>query len=448
MGQGVGHVLTMPRPVAQKRWCTFVFSVSVLEATAQACFKCGGDNTSCGSIPFGSIVPYNDPSMPYIIGGSDDVGGVRSLTGFIDDVRLYRFHALTKFASAETAISIARAGFVPTALEVPAGAAGAAEQARRRAAVARKPQPSCADRGAAVLSVLLPTRKCPRKELSTRALKLWSGGFHSHPNDLAKQRNDASLKRRALTTCSKPTWDAIGESMLRRARLPKVCKWPYSERVAAANRKVTQKWTAAAVAILERGDGLAPKNLAKAEAILRRAAYHADALALYYLATLTAANATDGAAGTAVDTSGLPYLQMAASAGLPLAQLALAYRFRHGIEVPKDEEIAFGIYKCHAGKALGEMNAVGAHHHTDLIRIDDPRALESYGGESGDQFEWVKVQAEGGHGHAMMELGGIYYWGLHGVARDFAAAFRWFRRAAATGNPDALYTLGVMHRHV
>ena len=122
------------------------------------------------------------------------------------------------------------------------------------------------------------------------------------------------------------------------------CARSTSSGVAAANRKVTRRWTEAAVAILERADGLSPQNLAKAEAILRRAAHHADPLALYYLATLKAANGTDGTAGTGKDSSGLPYLQMAASGGLPLAQLALAYRFRHGIEVPKDEEIAFGMY--------------------------------------------------------------------------------------------------------
>ena len=55
-------MITVPRRVAQKRWCTFVFSVSVLDTNAQACFKCSNDNTTCGSIPFGSIVPYNDHS--------------------------------------------------------------------------------------------------------------------------------------------------------------------------------------------------------------------------------------------------------------------------------------------------------------------------------------------------------------------------------------------------
>jgi len=96
------------------------------------------------------------------------------------------------------------------ALEVRAGAAGVAEQARRHAAVARKTQPSCTHPMAPLRNVLQPAlaQKCRRKgpELSTRALKLWSGGFHSHPNDLAK-------KLRELTTCSKSTWDAIGESM-------------------------------------------------------------------------------------------------------------------------------------------------------------------------------------------------------------------------------------------
>lgn len=96
--------------------------------------------------------------------------------------------------------------------------------------------------------------------------------------------------------------------------------------------------------------------------------------------------------------------------------------------------------------ASGEMNTGGAHHQTDLIRIDDLHALDSYGGESSDQFEWVNIQAQDGDDHAMVEMGTIYYWGLRGVARDFAAAFRWFRRAAHAGNPDALYTLGVMHR--
>jgi hypothetical protein len=52
--------------------------------------------------------------------------------------------------------------------------------------------------------------------------------------------------------------------------------------------------------------------------------------------------------------------------------------------------------------------------------------------------------AEEGDAKAQEQLGVMYAQG-QGVARDFGAAVRWWRKAAVQGNPQAQYDLGLMY---
>jgi len=52
--------------------------------------------------------------------------------------------------------------------------------------------------------------------------------------------------------------------------------------------------------------------------------------------------------------------------------------------------------------------------------------------------------AELGHVEAQSNLGAFYAEGFGGLPRDFQMAQKWFGAAAAAGNPDAMYNLGMM----
>ena len=142
-------------------------------------------------------------------------------------------------------------------------------------------------------------------------------------------------------------------------------------------------------------------------------------------------------------------LKMAASHGAELAQLALAFRYRHGIGLEKDTEASLGLYLAGSQRALRDQGAADgdAHHHTKHIRIDDFKLMEGYGDEGSDEVEYIRMQADIGVATAQVDMGQVYYWGHNGVDRDFAEAARWFERAAGQGDAHAQFTLGVMNRH-
>ena len=61
---------------------------------------------------------------------------------------------------------------------------------------------------------------------------------------------------------------------------------------------------------------------------------------------------------------------------------------------------------------------------------------------------WMEMErAQAGEVAAMYQLGGCYYEGTGGVARDYDEARAWYGRAAALGDKYALYMLGAMQEH-
>ena len=68
--------------------------------------------------------------------------------------------------------------------------------------------------------------------------------------------------------------------------------------------------------------------------------------------------------------------------------------------------------------------------------------------QKGDYFRALselKPEAENGNALAQVQVAGIYQYGLIGAA-NYGEALKWYRKAAAKSNPDAMLGLGVMYQ--
>jgi hypothetical protein len=67
--------------------------------------------------------------------------------------------------------------------------------------------------------------------------------------------------------------------------------------------------------------------------------------------------------------------------------------------------------------------------------------------QKGDYFRALselKPEAENGNALAQVQVAGIYQYGMVGAA-NYGEALKWYRKAAAKANPDAMLGLGVMY---
>ncbi|CAM9552627.1 unnamed protein product [Laminaria digitata] len=208
-----------------------------------------------------------------------------------------------------------------------------------------------------------------------------------------------------------------------------------------------------------------------------KAAEHGDTRAMIQLGDI----AMEATKKHAVNAQHAEEWYLKASAGDPpqpeaLFQLA---RIRHeGIGVPSDPARARGMYEeaCEAGSSAAAYFLGQRLHAGDEelgIEADGARALQllSRSAEQGhaeamfylaqahrsgspemgvpqdlQKFgEMVQQAAAAGSADAMFALGGTFFHGVDGFARDPRAAFRCYSRAADLGHGDASYCLGVMH---
>lgn len=419
----IGIVSMIPGRVRTNVWCNLHFYFSATDDIFQACTKCGLEPPKCSArIGAETILSDSFNSENWIVGGSDEDSMARTFTGFINDVRLYKFHALIELGTVEDAFSMSRIGHSATNLALPLRSQKSALRRRLKVDSCKHP----------VLKFVKYNGKCPKQNITCLTL-------------IRKFRSKKARPKTKACPARFNTWDALGKMYSHSAsQRTRYTKLSWESRVLRQHRVVTSNWTKRAITIFEQSNGES-ELLPRAIRLLNLAASFGNADALYFLATLEAAKTST--VGESHNLLGHKLLLLAASRGSALAQLAVANRFRHGINVRRDEEIAYGLYHCHAGLGVQQMHAGTQHHQTNLIRLDDNLAISAYGGETGEQFEWVKRLAVDGEDTAMVELGGIYYWGGRGVVRDIQAAFKWFERAARLGNGDALYTLGVMHRN-
>ena len=108
-----------------------------------------------------------------------------------------------------------------------------------------------------------------------------------------------------------------------------------------------------------------------------------------------------------------------AEAGDADAQVALGMMYEAGDGVPRDLDLAAGLYRLAAeqGNALGEYALAELYARGRGVPRDDARAVR-----------WFRAAAEQGEPAAQFRLGYYYEHGL-GVARDYAKAARWYARA-------------------
>jgi len=88
---------------------------------------------------------------------------------------------------------------------------------------------------------------------------------------------------------------------------------------------------------------------------------------------------------------------------------------------------------------------------TGVALLEDVRLSEGmYLGQAGEGDELQlhnEAEAEAGNTEAQMWLGRRYFWGYGGLQPNAAQARRWFERAAALGDAEGMYNVGVFHNN-
>ena len=139
----------------------------------------------------------------------------------------------------------------------------------------------------------------------------------------------------------------------------------------------------------------------------------------------------------------LVYYYFAARSGDLIAQLALGYRYLHGLGVPKSCQNAALYYAPVAERVLELAKQRDTLPQTRQMRLSHKTASTFRTRPSMEQeflhYQWF---ADYGHADAARAVAHLL---SHGAARDHAAAVQYLRRAADTGDPDAMAHLGHMH---
>ncbi|CAH8562295.1 unnamed protein product [Dicrocoelium dendriticum] len=167
----------------------------------------------------------------------------------------------------------------------------------------------------------------------------------------------------------------------------------------------------------------------------------------------------------------LIYLTFSALGGDELAEMAMAYRYWAGIGVEENCESALTFYYRAAQKVAKEVSdraqTVGTTYMGPIVRrvrlLDEADAnaglfsgLFSFSDNSAetviggltiteDLFQYYQFMADKKNVSAQVGLGQFYYYGRHGVERNFAKAFHYFTVAAEAGSALAKAYLGEMY---
>jgi TPR repeat protein len=166
------------------------------------------------------------------------------------------------------------------------------------------------------------------------------------------------------------------------------------------------------------------------------------------------------------------WYRKAAEQGYPPAEFNLGAMYDNGRGVPQDRRLAASWYRRAAlhGHGRAQFDLGQMYEHGDGV----PRSTQQ-------ARHWYRLAARHGIPAALDKLAaltppapspatppqtappatspdtaalareeyqrGLDYWRGHGVDPDSAAAFDWFSRAAAHGNPQAAYVLGYLDEH-
>jgi TPR repeat protein len=110
---------------------------------------------------------------------------------------------------------------------------------------------------------------------------------------------------------------------------------------------------------------------------------------------------------------------ISALGGNSIAQNHLAYYYKNGMGINKDEKEAFKWYLKSAERGnLNAQNNLGVCYRCGIgVNKDEKKA-----------FEWYLKSAEGGNRDAQKELGNCYYFGK-GIDKDYGKAFKWYLKS-------------------
>ena len=121
------------------------------------------------------------------------------------------------------------------------------------------------------------------------------------------------------------------------------------------------------------------------------------------------------------------WYQKAAEQGLAISEIRLGEKLVEGREVPQDHQEAFRLF-CKAAEA-GEKSEITLSRSARNGPYDGLRHLAGQGYAAA--AEKIHAAAEQGDAEAQRNLGQMYAYG-QGKKQDFAMAFEWIRKAAAT----------------
>ncbi len=141
-------------------------------------------------------------------------------------------------------------------------------------------------------------------------------------------------------------------------------------------------------------------------------------------------------------------MKSSAEKGNPDAIGGLGYFYAKGIVVEKDGRQAIDCYR--KGAELGSAKAC-LNLGRCLIREEKvegmPVPADSAEAEKMTRvgMEWVRKAADQGLIEAVASMGRCYYFGEHGLVKDYKEASHWFKIAAEAGDASSQNYLGVIH---
>ncbi|XP_014662812.1 PREDICTED: protein sel-1 homolog 3-like isoform X2 [Priapulus caudatus] len=183
--------------------------------------------------------------------------------------------------------------------------------------------------------------------------------------------------------------------------------------------------------------------LQDAFALLRAASCWNDTEAGYMLYALT----TAGIATKRNINKANQYLYRGVMQGDRYSLMALANKYYYSLDgFPTDIEVAFGYfyYVAYMSQADRDLHS-SSHVSVEHIRLIDEAMLAAQVDEGSDWYMWLIHQAQRGVVNASQDLARFYYWGTNGLRRNMQAALEYYKKAAQTKDPEALYNYGILH---
>ncbi|WCJ59218.1 inorganic phosphate transporter [Fontisphaera persica] len=176
------------------------------------------------------------------------------------------------------------------------------------------------------------------------------------------------------------------------------------------------------------GQGL-PQNLPHAASDFKHAAEKNNANAQYNLALLYLE-------GRGVEVNyrlAAEWLERAAKNQHRQAREKLAELYQKGMGVPKDE--------ARAAALLENLPPPSPPFTIPRRKLDGQPAVEA------EALAWLQARVARNNAEAQSVLAAWYWHGVGGLPQDRAQAVRLWQQSAQRNHPEALYCLGVLHRH-